>query len=318
MGRTSETQKGEQGIRADVWLWAVRLFKSRTLAAEACRNHHVRIRGQGVKPSRQVRPGDRLEVRKGFLERTICVKKILSRRVGARDVGEYLDDLTPPEVIAGAEEARRQAKESVPLRDEGAGRPTKKERRNLDDLIEAADEKENFFQKVMKSAKRTTKLLAAGLLAASTVAACLAAEPPARSFEPSDKSLSFQISKNLSVTAEEILPATDEKTGVMTGLSATGSVLIKAKPEGAPGEILISCDQATYDAARDEVVLKGWPAVKSGMQILRATSPETYVRVNRANGKWEIQGPHRIDISFGTGGKKGVKDLFKGGLGGKR
>jgi ribosome-associated heat shock protein Hsp15 len=319
MGKNREIEnQGNPSVRADVWLWAVRLFKNRALAVEACRNHQVRINGQQVKPSRQVRPGDRLEVEKGFLTRTVRAKKVLSRRVGAKRVDEYLEDLTAPEAFEKANEARRQAKESVPLRDERAGRPTKKERRDLDELMEAADEKEKFLRKVMKSAKRTSIILAAGLLSFSTFPECLAADPPARSFKPSDKSLSFQISKNLSVTAEEILPAMDEKTGLMTGLSATGSVLIKAKPEGAPSEILISCGKATYNAARDEVVLTGWPAVKSGIQILRATSSETYVRVNRATGKWEIQGPHRIDISFDAGGKKSVKDLFKRGLGGKR
>ena len=307
-----------EGARADVWLWAVRLFKTRTLASEACRNHQIRVNGQGVKPSRQIRPDDRLKVKKGFLTRTVRVKAVLNRRVGARKVEDYLEDLTPPETYEEAREAYRQAKEAVPLRDAGAGRPTKKERRDLDELVDEAEQKEEFMRKVMKSVKRTGILVAAGLFFFSALMQSVAADPPARSFQPSDKSLSFQISKNLLVTAEEILPSMDEKTGLMTGLSATGSVLIKAKPEGAPSEILVSCDKATYDAARDEVVLTGWPAVKSGMQILRATSSETYVRVNRASGKWEIQGAHRIDISLGGSGKKGVKDLFKGGLKGKR
>jgi hypothetical protein len=192
-------------------------------------------------------------------------------------------------------------------------------RRDLEEVMEAAEKKETFIRNAMKSAKRTLTLLIAWICAVFLLSgAGIAADPPARSFQPSDKSLSFQVSKNLSVAAEEILPSMDEKTGLMTGLSATGNVLIKAKPDGAASEILVSCDKAVYDAARDEVVLTGWPAVKSGMQVLRATSSETYVRVNRADGKWEIQGPHRIEISFDAGGKKNVKDLFKGSFGGKR
>ena len=100
-----------------------------------------------------------------------------------------------------------------------------------------------------------------------------------------------------------VMPAvdteTDPATGALKGLAATGGVLIKAKPKGKEQWILVSCDKAVYDPAKDEIVLTGWPAVKAGIQILRATAAETYVRVARASGKWEIVGRHKLEVSFG-------------------
>jgi ribosome-associated heat shock protein Hsp15 len=124
--------------RIDVWLWAVRRFKTRTLAAGACRKGQVKIAGQAVKPSRLVRPGDRIEIEQPFLTVMLEVKAPLKQRVGAKLVGDFCVDLTPPEAIALADEIRA-AVRAAPRRDPGMGRPTKKERRELDQIEGASD-----------------------------------------------------------------------------------------------------------------------------------------------------------------------------------
>ena len=122
--------------------------------------------------------------------------------------------------------------------------------------------------------------------------------PPKRGFEKSEKAVTLPLNQNLIVSADKLDPATDPATGGLVGLSASGSVLIQVRPKGSESWIKIACGKATYDLARDEVVLSQWPAVKSGMQILRATDAETVVRVARKDGKWEIKGPHKIEISL--------------------
>ncbi len=119
--------------RIDVWLWAVRLFKTRSLAAGACRKGQVKIAGQAVKPSRLVRPGDRIEIEQPFLTVVLEMKAPLKHRVGAKLVGDFCMDHTPTEAIALANEMRA-AVRAAPRRDPGMGRPTKKERRELDQL----------------------------------------------------------------------------------------------------------------------------------------------------------------------------------------
>lgn len=120
-------------MRVDKWLWAVRLFKTRTLAAEACRAGHVHLDGHPLKPSRDVRPGDVLIVRTGDLRRTVRVRAPLEQRLGAARIPEFLDDLTPPEEWA----ALRERRAADPHRREpGSGRPTKRERRLLDAWLE--------------------------------------------------------------------------------------------------------------------------------------------------------------------------------------
>lgn len=290
-----------ESARVDVWLWAVRLFKTRTLSGEACRKGQVRIGGQRVKPARQVRAGDEIEVAKGDLTLTVAVKDVLTRRVGAKEVPGFLEDRTPEEVREKAAEVRRRNREAALERGEGAGRPTKKDRRDLEEVMAEAEEREAHFRKLARAMKSSSLLLLLSLIFLGLGGAEIgeAADPPKRSFQASSKSVVFTISENLSVSAEKLAPATDEQTGAMTGLTASGNVLIKTKPKGANDWILVACDKATYESDGDVIVLRGWPAVKSGMQILRATSPETFVRVERATGKWSIKGPHRIDLNLG-------------------
>lgn len=120
-----------EGVRVDKWLWSVRLFKTRSLATDACKSNKVHIDQQAVKPSRDVHVGDRIEVHAQQITRTVEVKELLSSRVGARLVENYLIDLTPPEEY----EKLKLAKEiNYEYRDRGIGRPTKKERRLIEKL----------------------------------------------------------------------------------------------------------------------------------------------------------------------------------------
>ncbi len=119
-------------VRIDKWLWAVRLYKSRSLATEACTAGHVKIDGHSVKPAHEVRPGEIITAKTGSLHRTVKVIGRLDRRVGAKVVSEYLEDLTPPEEHARARAARSQPAVKFP---KGWGRPTKKQRRQIDELL---------------------------------------------------------------------------------------------------------------------------------------------------------------------------------------
>ncbi len=119
-------------VRIDKWLWAVRLYKTRTLAAEACRAGHVQIAGTKVKPAREVRLGEIIIARLGEITRTTKVLGLIDRRVGAQAAKEFADDLTP-----ASEYAKRREPDLIPalLRPKGLGRPTKKERRALEGLL---------------------------------------------------------------------------------------------------------------------------------------------------------------------------------------
>jgi len=119
-------------LRIDKWLWAVRVYKTRTLAAEACRGGHVKIGGDAVKASREIRIGETIDARAGVVNRTVKVLGLLEKRVGAGAVKAFMEDLTPPEEYQKAREAAMQPLFSRPR---GAGRPTKKDRRNIDKFL---------------------------------------------------------------------------------------------------------------------------------------------------------------------------------------
>ena len=118
-------------VRLDKWLWAVRLYKTRSRAIAACHAGHVRIAGQRVKPSRPVRPGEIIEARTGEITRRYRVIERLERRVSAKLVPLYAEDLTPEEEYLRPREVRQ---DPFFRRPKGAGRPTKRERRLLDRL----------------------------------------------------------------------------------------------------------------------------------------------------------------------------------------
>jgi ribosome-associated heat shock protein Hsp15 len=116
-------------VRIDKWLWSVRVFKTRSLATDACRNGRVTIGGQPIKPSRDVKVGETIVVQKDELTRTFKVLGILEQRVGAPIAKEFVQDLTPPSEF----EKKREPNLLPPMhRPKGAGRPTKKDRRALD------------------------------------------------------------------------------------------------------------------------------------------------------------------------------------------
>lgn len=114
-------------VRADAWTWAVRLYKTRTQATAACKAGHVRVNGEKAKPATPVHIGDRVVVRGGDRDRTVEVAVLLAKRVGAEPAARAYIDHTPV-----APPAKFVAPPSV--RDPGSGRPTKKERRQLDRL----------------------------------------------------------------------------------------------------------------------------------------------------------------------------------------
>ena len=122
------------GVRIDKWLWAVRIFKTRSDAAEACRTGKVTINSSEAKPSKEVKEGDILTVKKVPVMRfTYKVVGITEKRLPAKDVPTYCLDLTPEEEMAKL----NPPKETIFIvRDRGTGRPTKKERRDLDALWE--------------------------------------------------------------------------------------------------------------------------------------------------------------------------------------
>ena len=116
-------------VRADRWLWSVRLYKTRSLATHACAAGKVQINGQPCKAARNVRVGDILTTSLADITRTVKVLAVLESRIGAKLVPRYLEDRTPAEEY----EKLRQHKEVVPdgYRPKGTGRPTKRDRRIL-------------------------------------------------------------------------------------------------------------------------------------------------------------------------------------------
>ena len=115
--------------RIDKWLWAVRIFKTRSQATQACRAGKVKIDGQAVKPSREVQTDMVIQVQWGPIQKTLKVVALLNNRVGAKLVPNYIEDLTPEDEYKKLEIIRSRDG----LRPHGTGRPTKKERRELDE-----------------------------------------------------------------------------------------------------------------------------------------------------------------------------------------
>lgn len=121
------------GVRIDKWLWAVRLFKTRSLAAEACRGGKVKVNDAPAKAARDVRIGDLLDVQTVEFRRKVRVVGLVDKRVGAPAVAQFMEDLTPPEELTRKSDPNFRP---VSLRPKGSGRPTKKERRQLDGMKE--------------------------------------------------------------------------------------------------------------------------------------------------------------------------------------
>jgi len=119
------------GLRIDKYLWCVRLAKTRSLATELCRKGKVRMGGEPVKPSREVRLGDLFSLHDHGIQRSFRVRELLSNRVGAKLVPGHLEDLTPEEEYGKLLLLHTRGFER---RDRGVGRPTKRDRRDIDKL----------------------------------------------------------------------------------------------------------------------------------------------------------------------------------------
>lgn len=115
------------GCRVDSWLWSVRLCKTRSAASAACKGGRVRVNGVAVKPARQLAIGDEVRLQAGQRERIVEVVRPITKRVGAPVAAQCMIDRSPPP-------PPKPADVGVPVRDRGAGRPTKKDRRRMDAL----------------------------------------------------------------------------------------------------------------------------------------------------------------------------------------
>lgn len=118
-------------IRIDKWLWAVRVYKTRTLASEACNSGKVKINGKSVKPSHSVVIGIEITVQKKLIKHRFKVLGLIEKRVSAKIASESIEDLTPESETIKLSIAKHQP---VAYRERGKGRPTKKERRKMDKL----------------------------------------------------------------------------------------------------------------------------------------------------------------------------------------
>ncbi|UVJ39333.1 RNA-binding S4 domain-containing protein [Arthrobacter sp. CJ23] len=113
-------------VRIDAWLWAIRVYKTRSVSTTACRAGHVRINENPAKASQTVIVGDTIRVREPGYERILEVRRLIAKRVGAEAASHCFTDHTPPRPVAPAL--------GLPQRDRGAGRPTKKDRREMERL----------------------------------------------------------------------------------------------------------------------------------------------------------------------------------------
>lgn len=118
--------------RIDKWLWAARIFKTRTIAAEACKKGRVSINGAQAKPSRMIKPGDVINVKKSPITYSFKVLQAIEKRVGAKLVPEIMENITSPEQYELLEMSRISG---FIDRARGTGRPTKKDRRSLDEFF---------------------------------------------------------------------------------------------------------------------------------------------------------------------------------------
>lgn len=130
-GQEIEKMQKQEKIRIDKWLWAVRIFKTRSQAAEACKKRNVFINGEAVKPAREVQIGDTVGVKRSPITYEYKVLEISGKRMGAKLVPNFMTDITPQSQL----DLLRATKVSgFEYRDKGLGRPTKLQRRMIDKL----------------------------------------------------------------------------------------------------------------------------------------------------------------------------------------
>jgi len=123
-------------MRVDKYLWCIRYFKTRSIATTACKKGQVKVNKQVVKPSREVYPTDTIEVRKNQVNYVLIVNDIPQSRLGAKLVDIYRKDITPKEAFE-SQELLKYSKDYY--RKKGTGRPTKKDRRDIDDFVDESE-----------------------------------------------------------------------------------------------------------------------------------------------------------------------------------
>ncbi len=129
--------------RLDKWLWAARLYKTRGIASDSCRNGKVTVNGNGAKPSKTVCVGDIIEIKQPPIKRKYLVRGLAVKRVSAKLAAELVEDITPEEEINKLKQYRKDPVSVIfGHREKGAGRPSKKERRDLDRLLNSPEDPE--------------------------------------------------------------------------------------------------------------------------------------------------------------------------------
>jgi ribosome-associated heat shock protein Hsp15 len=128
----------KEKLRIDKYLWAIRVFKTRTLAADACRAGRVKLDSQNIKPSHEVKAGEIYQVSKGVERKILKVTGLLESRVDAKKAIDFYEDITPVEQTLAF---KSMFHAPILKRDRGTGRPTKRDRREIDEL------KDDFFEK---------------------------------------------------------------------------------------------------------------------------------------------------------------------------
>jgi ribosome-associated heat shock protein Hsp15 len=131
----------KEKLRIDKYLWAIRMFKTRTLASDACKAGRVKLESNNIKASHEVKIGERYQISKGPERKVILVSGLLENRVDAKKAVDYYEDITPVEHTTAF---KSMFHAPILKRDRGAGRPTKRDRRETDDL------KDNFFENAPK------------------------------------------------------------------------------------------------------------------------------------------------------------------------
>jgi ribosome-associated heat shock protein Hsp15 len=132
MGEANRAGTGK--VRVDAWLWAIRLFKTRSQAHDACDAGHVRVRGDRAKPATGVAVGDEVTVRGGERMRIVVVRELLVKRVGAAVAASAYEDHSPPPPPKSTTGIGRTGGFGAGIRDRGTGRPTKADRRAIEKL----------------------------------------------------------------------------------------------------------------------------------------------------------------------------------------
>ena len=127
----------KEKLRIDKYLWAIRIFKTRTLASDACKAGRVKLDSQNIKPSHEVKVGEIYQVSKGIDRKVLKVTGLLENRADAKTVIDFYDDITP---VEQTQAFKSMFHAPILKRDRGAGRPTKRDRREIDDL------KDDFFE----------------------------------------------------------------------------------------------------------------------------------------------------------------------------